>query len=360
MQDENNTPVNFVRKTARSKQVDYTQPVILHETSKSRWQLIPWYVKRTTGTETSIRLECYKKRSRADDWALADSRTVTLPEQAVRRLVSRASALFNIANEDAGEFVVIRVQEGIAQLGEHSPATVAKAIMGALGQPEIVQHLSGLEINEEIVRALKQSIRLTSMQQAVLQLRAALDTGETAEQIYQEWCEEHFWAFGNAYIVRENVRRLSASDQADAILRHTATGMRDIVELKRPNMAVLRYDKDHRNFFFASDVSQAIGQCHRYLDVFSDEGRHGLRDFEEVIAYHPRAVIVIGRSNDWTSDQQRALHGLNSRLHGITVMTFDHLLHQAERLIEILKPGDGEQSEPAGSWDFDPDDEIPF
>ena len=64
----------------------------------------------------------------------------------------------------------------------------------------------------------------------------------------------------------------------------------------------------------------------------------GLRDHPEVVAYHPRAIIVIGRSQGWSDDRLRALHGLNGRLAGIMVMTYDHLLAQGERLVEMLSP----------------------
>jgi hypothetical protein len=101
-------------------------------------------------------------------------------------------------------------------------------------------------------------------------------------------------------------------------------------------MPVMYYDQSHRNYYFSADVSKAIGQVHRYLDVLHDEGAGGLQDHPEIVAYHPRGIIVIGRSQGWQSDQRRALHGLNSRLNGITVMTYDHLLAQGERLIEVL------------------------
>jgi hypothetical protein len=86
-------------------------------------------------------------------------------------------------------------------------------------------------------------------------------------------------------------------------------------------------------------VSSAIAQCHRYLDVLHEEVRQGLpRDHPEIVAYHPRATIVVGRSETWSETQQRALHGLNARLHSITVMTYDHLLAQAEALLANLTP----------------------
>jgi hypothetical protein len=83
-------------------------------------------------------------------------------------------------------------------------------------------------------------------------------------------------------------------------------------------------------------TTSSIGQVHRYLDVLQEVAGHGLRDHPEILAYHPRAVIVIGRSNTWNSDQLKALHGLNSRLSGVSLMTYDQLLSMGDRLLEIM------------------------
>lgn len=125
------------------------------------------------------------------------------------------------------------------------------------------------------------------------------------------------------------------------------SGYRDIVELKRPDVPVLLYDTAHRNFYLSADVSKAIGQCHRYLDVLQEVAAVGLRDHPEVVAYHPRAIIVVGRSAGWSAEKLRALHGLNSRLSGVTVMTYDQLLAQGERLVEILSARSSEEPEPS-------------
>jgi hypothetical protein len=191
---------------------------------------------------------------------------------------------------------------------------------------------------------------------AVSALRTQLDAGETNEQVYQHWCEEHSWAFGNAYVVRDEVRNIAAGDRIDLLLPTVIGGFRDVVELKRPDMPVLNWDKTHRNFYFSAELSIAIGQCHRYLDVLHEEAAKGLRDHPEIVAYHPRAIVVIGRSEDWQEDRLRALHGLNRRLNGITVMTYDQLLTQGERLVQMIQqegPGEDPQFE-----EFD--DDIPF
>lgn len=100
---------------------------------------------------------------------------------------------------------------------------------------------------------------------------------------------------------------------------------------------MLNYDSSHDSYYFSAEVSKAIGQCHRYLDVFSEDAVSGLRDNPEIVAYHPRATIIIGRSNTWDKSKHRALYGLNSRMNGVTVLTYDHLLRQGKRLIEILR-----------------------
>jgi hypothetical protein len=151
------------------------------------------------------------------------------------------------------------------------------------------------------------------------------------------------------------VRNIPAGDHLDLLLPTVIAGFRDIVELKRPDMPVLNWDKAHRNFYFSADSSSAIGQCHRYLDVLHEDASQGLRDHPEIVAYHPRATIVIGRSADWREDQHRALHGLNRRLNGITVMTYDQLLAQGERLVQMLQSEAPEQGESVAL-----DDDIPF
>jgi len=183
---------------------------------------------------------------------------------------------------------------------------------------------------------LRTSIRLSEMRTAVTQLRVMLDTNVVAEQRYQEWCQLHSWSFGNAYVMTDDVRQIAVGDNLDIMVQSVITGFRDVIELKRPNHTVLNHDKSHQNYYFSADVAKAIGQCHRYLDIFHEEAAKGLRDNPDIVAYHPRATIVVGRSSGWEEVKLKALHGLNRRLSSISVMTYDQLLAQGERMLNIL------------------------
>lgn len=64
----------------------------------------------------------------------------------------------------------------------------------------------------------------------------------------------------------------------------------------------------------------------------------------------------LAQLDQWTDEQQRALHGLNRRMHGISVMTYDHLLAQGERLIDMMNPVSDDPA-PAPAIE---DDDIPW
>lgn len=344
-----------VRKTASSGKVDYALPVILNETSKSRLQALAWFIPHSDRTEFSLKLEGFTK-AKNQPWIEDKAKTLTLSETASIQLLKYLQTHLPVAAQsEAGEFILVRVANGEANLSGHDPQELVGALTKVLSQAELVKHLSATELTHELATALRGSIRLSEMRSAIAELRANLGRSEAGEQTYQEWCENHSWAFGNAYVIRDSVRAISTGDNLDLLLPNVIAGYRDIVELKRPDKDVLLYDAAHKNYYFSADVSKAVGQCHRYLDILHEKAKHGLLDHKEVVAYHPRATIVIGRSNAWSEEQQRALHGLNRRVHGISVMTYDHLLAQGERLIEMMSPAGEEPSAPELE-----DDDIPW
>lgn len=357
MSEEQESLEMVLRRTAKSGRVSYADPVVIHETSRSRISFVPYFIPHSDHTELAGAIVTERKAAPPMDFVVVEKKSLSLQGPAAIKLLSALKTHLRVAEAgEDGEFMLVRVSEGTANLSSHDPAMVARALIKVLSEPEIANHLQGVEISSEFLSAFRGAIRLKEMTGAVVALREHLDTGQYDERVYQEWCDRHSWAFGNAYVVRDEVRNISTGDKVDALLPTVIAGFRDLVELKRPDMSVLNWDKAHRNFYFSSDVSAAIGQCHRYLDVLHQAAANGLLDHPEIVAYHPRAIVVIGRSNDWNEDRHRALHGLNRRLNGITVMTYDQLLAQGERLVQML--GHPQTSESEQSDDFD--DDIPF
>lgn len=104
-------------------------------------------------------------------------------------------------------------------------------------------------------------------------LQENLREGRNKEDVHQDWCEHQSWAFGNAYVARDDQRVIGIGDSVDLLMESTVSGLRDIFELKRPDMDVILYDSTHRNWYWSANTAKAIGQCHRYLDTLHRSAR---------------------------------------------------------------------------------------
>lgn len=342
------------RRQARSETVDYSDPVEIHDTSRMRIEVVPFYI----GTSFAAKIIRYDKRS---GW---EQTAISIQPQAVRRLQEALGKHLAIAEEERGDYLVIRTDGSVADIGDLDLETIARAIGQLLHTEGVAEQLTRLDLGEELLRALRTELRLRELRDAVAELANHLRQGTVHESTYQDWCEAHSWAFGNAYVVNDTLRNISATDRVDILLPRHLGGFRDVIELKRPDANVLNWDESHQNYYWTAESSRALGQCHRYLDVLHSEvGEGHLPDSPEVVAYHPRATVVIGRSDEWDNQKHKALHGLNRRLSDISVITYDHLLAQARRTLELMESDEEFDMEaPAYSTSADEwgPDEAPF
>jgi hypothetical protein len=314
---------------AEDGRIGTTVPLVLRDTRRSRIEVLPWYIPRSSGMETKLKL------TREDRGEAVAAVEITLNPDEVELLHDYLHEFLSVATEAEDHYLVIPLSGARLLDAEETAGKLASV----LTQPGVAGQLAAMDITADVAAALHGSVRMAELRAGVDELRRYLGGGQTLESVYQNWVDRHAWAFGNAYVARDDVRGIAAGDKVDLLMKSTSNGLRDVIELKRPNMKVLNEDKAHKTWFWSHDVSSAIAQCHRYLDVLHEEVRQGLlRDHPEIVAYHPRATIVVGRSETWSETQQRALHGLNARLHSITVMTYDHLLAQAEALLANLTP----------------------
>lgn len=348
-------PDSINLRTSRSGDTRFAEPVELHDSSKLRIEFIPFFIDRSDQTQMACKIVRHDKQS---SW---ERTAISLQEPALRKLVDALAKHLAVSGNGDGSYVVLRADGSIADGSDLSRHDIARAIEELLATDGMSEHLANLDLGAELAHALRSDLRLRELRDAVAELTNHLQEGTSSESVYQSWCERHSWSFGSAYVVNDTLRSISATDQIDLLLPRHLGGFRDLIELKRPDMPILVRDNSHKNWHWSADVSKAIGQCHRYMDVLHDEvGLTGLRDAPEVVAYHPRATIVIGRSDEWSADKQQALHGLNRRLADISVISYDHLLAQARRTLELFEVSESETDvtlpQPA-AWD--PDDE-PF
>lgn len=349
---------SFVNKKAAkdNANIEYCEPFTIHESRQKKIDILPFFIKHSDPNaerDLSIKISEYEQKKLIP-------KEININAKAAEKLRQKLNELYELKKiPDNGNFLLIRLGDGQkVDLSGLDSSDVAKAIISILENDEIIANIDAVDFSDDLAFAFRNSIRIKSLIKAMNELEAALETNDN-EQFYQDWCEENGWIFGNQYVIRDIERRISRKDNVDFLATSVISGFRDVIELKKPSFSVLMFDKSHESYYFSSDTSKAIGQCHRYLDVLAEEAANGLRDNREIVAYHPRATIVIGRSNNWSEEMHKALHGLNSRMNGISILTYDHLLLQGKRLIEMLqskKP----TTQSSDSWLLEDDIELPF
>lgn len=170
------------------------------------------------------------------------------------------------------------------------------------------------------------------------------DASKKERNYWQPFLEKNRWMFGLSYFVLLDEQRIDLWDTADYIFE-SEDGFIDIVEIKHPNIEF--WDKDtsgsykkYRNFLqYSEDLKGAITQATNYIfqveKKFSDPD--WCRKNKCNTPVKPKCTIILGRSNNWGIEEKTAFRLLNDSLHGIEIITFDHLYSRAEKILDSLE-----------------------
>jgi len=144
------------------------------------------------------------------------------------------------------------------------------------------------------------------------------------EKIFQNWIESNVWVFGIDYIKQHNSRKIALYSEAD-LLMESVDGYLDLIELKRPNHELFKFDTSHKCYYPHNNLSQVIGQSLFYLQKLNDYKLNIEKEYK-VKVIMPRVKIIIGRNNKFSDEEKDSLRMLNSNLNSIQIITYDDLV----------------------------------
>lgn len=170
---------------------------------------------------------------------------------------------------------------------------------------------------------------------AVDEFNAMLESDLT-ESNWQGWFETNSWVLGSDFVRVLDERAIDTKNISD-FLMESYDGFLDIVEIKRPegDLQFWQTSLDHGNYIPHSDLVKAIVQASKYIHEVEREA-DSIKFFERVghvKTIKPRCTLIYGRSHTWNEEQQEAFRLLNSSYHNLTIMTFDHVIQRANRIL---------------------------
>lgn len=215
--------------------------------------------------------------------------------------------------------------------------------------------LSNNIIPEDLAAVLQQTHRIYAIKEYEKMLGQ-----EQKEPIWQKWFQENSWVLGSEFVQILDERHIDVQNISDFLMK-AYDGFLDVVEIKRPEGG-LRFwaaTLDHGNYIPSTDITKAITQATKYIYEVEREANSVkfLERVGHVKTVKPRCILIFGRSNDWNSAQCEAYRILNSNYHNLTIMTYDHVLDRARRILGLEDAATTQRTARADEAEFD---DMPF
>lgn len=287
---------------------------------------------RTHGRRVeSLTLAEFRKRKKVDPWPQDATSRISLDHEAVRNLLNYLLLQKEFLRLQRSTTYTLLT--GASELSDLKPAELSALI--SLVQIAAKRGKLSEVVTPEAIDNFSAAIQQARYKAAIDQLRGMLADSTLSEEVYRRWFVEHHWVFGTEYLGPEKTTKIGWESKGDIILR-SVDGYQDLIELKLPAVPALNYDQSHNSWYPSAELAKAIAQVIKYFQE-TEDARMILAEKEKLPFLKPRARIVIGRSKDWDQDRFDALRRLNASLQNIQIMTYDHLVGSAERMVQYYE-----------------------
>lgn len=185
---------------------------------------------------------------------------------------------------------------------------------------------------EDLLAGLENRMRL----EAVREFERML-ANDLVEQNWQKWFANNQWVLGSDIVEILDERQIDTANITDYLVE-AHDGFLDIIEIKRPEGRLRFWTDalDHGNYVPSSDLTKAITQATKYIyEIERESNSIKFRERVGIKTVKPRCILIFGRSNDWDDDQKEAYRILNSSYHNLTILSYDHVLARAKRILGI-------------------------
>lgn len=213
----------------------------------------------------------------------------------------------------------------------------AKQIRALFSLPDKQKLVHFILENDVIPEDLAAGLRQAQRNRAVEEFKSML-AKNLLEGAWQKWFKANNWVLGSQFVRILEERHIDTENISD-FLMEAYDGFLDVIEIKRPDGGLQFWAsaQDHGNYVPSSDLTKAITQASRYIYEVEREA-NSVKFLERVggvKTVKPRCILVFGRSNDWNEQQAEAYRIMNAGFHNLTVLTYDHVLTRARRIVGL-------------------------
>lgn len=313
--------------------IDYMTAVLFEKPlTVSRAML--WRIKHhhSENDEIAVKIGRYKKSKGYFDLTFEELENsqpkseLTLIGEEFQGLIEFINTHYKPFEEGVKKFIPLDEQFSVNNL-EH-----LQAFFNQPDKKELIDFVLGHDIlPTELYTAFSHLSKIRAVERFERMLESDL-----TEHEWQKWFEENSWVLGTDYVKVLDERYIDTQNITDFLMQ-AYDGFIDIIEIKRPDGKLKFWSdkKDHDNYVPHEDLTKAIMQAVKYIYEIEREA-NSIKFLEKVSGVKtvkPRCVLIFGRSDNWDNEQKESFRILNSSYHNLNIMTYDHVLERAKRMI---------------------------
>ena len=291
-----------------------------------------WNIPHDSGKEDiSLKIGRYKKTlnaSQSEPESTQPKSELTLDDEEFKALIEFLQEQYEPFRQGVKAFIPLDKPY------EKDSAAQIRALFSLPNKQKLVQFILNHDvIPEDLAAGLQQARR----NRAIKQFEMMLNQDEK-EPAWQEWFQKNSWVLGSEFVRILDERHIDVENISD-FLMEAYDGFLDVVEIKRPEGGLQFWaaSLDHGNYVPSTDLTKAITQASRYIYEVEREANSVkfLERVGQIKTVKPRCILIFGRSNKWNVSQIETYRIMNAGFHNITIMTYDHVLGRAKRIIGI-------------------------
>ena len=309
-------------------------PAVLRQKDKITTRANLWKILHNSGKEElSLKLGRYTK-----SWIGKDVPETSTPKSELTLDPEEFEALLKYLEENLEPFK-LGVMKYIPLDETFDPEKI-EHVRAIFDNPDRASLLKFVAENNIIAADLVLALQSQARRRAIAEFEKML-VENPPEATWQAWFKENNWVLGTEFVRILDEREVDTKHITDYLVQ-AYDGFLDIVEIKKPDPSLKFWadGKDHGNWVPYNELVKAIAQATRYIYEVEREANSVkfLEKVGNVRTVKPRCVLIYGRSTGWTDEHREAFRILNSSYHNLSIMTYDHVLDRAKRIVGQLTP----------------------
>lgn len=385
-----------IRSTSKSSAI--TDDIVLRETKTTRLIFRPLIINNLKEQEASVKGRFISQRKgtkenwedyyelsfsklKTSEWSMLDLNGIE-----VLKLYKRLTDLYQVYYKEGipfGEAEYIKIDQGLGALLKADDNELHQLFDEEIDDAatlfsRLLNWFSSLSSPNQILNKLEQ-LDITRLQQirsiaGLSALKSSLDIWNnnkenSNEEFWQKTLEEYSFVLsqifaypviivkGKAYVGGKNIYN-ERGNLVDFLARNEISKNTVLIEIKTPTTQLLSGKYRGNAYSISAELSGAVVQVANYKSSLQNEYLNLFKNEEDLEAFEPSCVVIIGNYEDEISQnpvKKKSLGLFRSHLKDIGIITYDELFGKVQFLVNLLE-GETDDFVLSEEEDF----EIPF